>query len=432
MRRRGFSLVEIAVVLVLAALMTGYVMKMKPAANAEGCDATTAIQLRDIQGAVARFVIANNRLPMPAARTQGVDDINYGREALAAALDVTSGITMGALPFQALGLPPSYAADCWGNKFTYAVNTTPNLTTTGGYSPVGNLGAITVKSNAANTITTTAAYVVVSHGADGVGAVARNYTGVSRNWCTLSSVLQTENCDIGNATFMSTEINDGRDSGNNKFDDIVVFRGKDVWAIDGVCAGTAGNCSAGTATGDNGVTCGTRTWVCNGSGGGANASCTLAMGSCLVNGVCNNTVALGCTAGTAGSDNGLTGCGDTRTWVCNGSGGGTNSGTCSFANTACAGVCNNSTPLGCTTGSAINDDGQTSCGTYRTWVCNTAGGNSGTCSYYNGACSCTPSYSQWYDWPCTGPCGPGAASVIMHTSDGCGNIYSVPQPCTLC
>jgi hypothetical protein len=197
---------------------------------------------------------------------------------------------------------------------------------------------------------------------------------------------------------MSTEINDGRDSGNNKFDDIVVFRGKDVWAIDGVCAGTAGNCSAGTATGDNGVTCGTRTWVCNGSGGGANASCTLAMGSCLVNGVCNNSVALGCTAGTAGSDNGLTGCGTTRTWVCNGSGGGTNSGTCSFANAACAsvnGVCGGS-PASCSAGTVSGDNGETACGTTRTWNCNgSGGGTNASCGYSYGECLTFAGMGPW-------------------------------------
>ncbi len=353
MRRRGFSLVEIAVVLVMAALMTGYVLKMKPSASTENCTATTTIQLRDIQGAVGRFVTTNNRLPMPASRILGVDDINYGREALAAALDVTSGITMGALPFQALGLPASFAADCWGNKFTYAVTTT--LTTTGGYSPAGNVGAITVKANAANNLTTTAAYVALSHGADGVGAVARNYSGVAKNWCTLSSVLQTENCDVGNATFMSTEINDGKDSGNNKFDDIVVFRGKDVWAIDGVC---------------------------------------------------NNSVALGCTTGTSGSDNGLTSCGTTRTWNCVGSGGGSTSGTCSFANTVCAvnGACDNSVPLGCTAGAVGSDNTQTSCGTTHTWICSgSGGGTDDSCSYANAACPpvinavCGPVNITWSD-----------------------------------
>jgi prepilin-type N-terminal cleavage/methylation domain-containing protein len=321
MHRRGFSLVEIAVVLVLAALMTGYILKMKPAANAENCNVTTSVQLRDIQGAVARFVMKNDRLPMPAARTQGVDDINYGREALAAALDVTSGITMGALPFQALSLPATYAADCWGNKFSYAVTTL--LTTTVGYSNATNLGAITIKSSAANTLLTTASYAVVSHGADGVGAVARNYTSVSRNWCTLSSVLQTENCDISNAIFMATEISDGAASGNNRFDDIVVFRGKDAWgpAPSCVASSCSGACGGGAGLDNCGNAC-TNSAVCPCVASSCSGACGGGAGLDNCGNACTNSAVCPCVAsscsGACGGGAGLDNCGNacTNSAVC--------------------------------------------------------------------------------------------------------------------
>ncbi len=114
-------------------------------------------------------------------------------------------------------------------------------------------------------------------------------------------------------------------------------------AINGVCDNTGPlACAPGTPTADNGATaCGTtRTWTCAGAHGGANSgTCSFTYRACPVNGVCNNAVALGCSAGTAGSDNGQSACGTTRQWVCLGQNGGANSGACSFNNAACPTNC---------------------------------------------------------------------------------------------
>jgi hypothetical protein len=84
--------------------------------------------------------------------------------------------------------------------------------------------------------------------------------------------------------------------------------------------------TTGGYTGSNTLLCTNGAWSSTGSSCAAGA----------VNGVCNNAVALGCSAGIPISDNGQTACSTTRQWVCQGSGGGSNSGTCSKANTACA------------------------------------------------------------------------------------------------
>ncbi|MFN8929397.1 MAG: hypothetical protein ACK5WQ_03405 [Alphaproteobacteria bacterium] len=60
--------------------------------------------------------------------------------------------------------------------------------------------------------------------------------------------------------------------------------------------------------------------------------------SAPVNGACNTAMGGACTTGTAAGDNGLTGCGSTRTWTCNGSNGGTNA-SCSLTNAACPAYC---------------------------------------------------------------------------------------------
>lgn len=175
-------------------------------------------------------------------------------------------------------------------------------------------------------------------------------------------------------------------------------------------AATIGTCNSGNAASSTGNTSECTVGImCAGGACGAvdlsNSSeiCIVRGKTCLspppppvVNGTCDNGTPLGCSDGNVISDNGQTACGTTRSWVCQGSGGGSNSGTCNYANPACPpaavnGSCNNATPLGCTDGAAISDNGQTACGTTRSWVCQGANGgsDSGSCNYTNAACPTT-------------------------------------------
>ncbi|MFN7185550.1 MAG: hypothetical protein ACK5VE_04165, partial [Alphaproteobacteria bacterium] len=109
--------------------------------------------------------------------------------------------------------------------------------------------------------------------------------------------------------------------------------------VNGVCGGSGGTCSAGTVAGDNGATaCGTtRIWSCNGSGGGTNASCSLANPVCVVNGDCNNGTDWACWSGISANGNVGT-CGGNVTWQCLGQNGGSTD-NCSRPREACAGPC---------------------------------------------------------------------------------------------
>jgi sugar lactone lactonase YvrE len=164
-------------------------------------------------------------------------------------------------------------------------------------------------------------------------------------------------------------------------------------ATNGSCGTTGGACAVGTATGDNNLTaCGTtRAWTCNGLDGGTAASCSLANKACGVsNGACSKTLGE-CAEGWPSDDNGLAACGTTRTWKCNGEGGGTNA-SCSSANAACpaiAGVCSK-TAGACATGTVADDTNTTACGKTRTWTCKgTNGGAAASCSLTNDACPYT-------------------------------------------
>lgn len=193
--------------------------------------------------------------------------------------------------------------------------------------------------------------------------------------------------------------------------------------VNGSCGGSPASCTTGTLSGDDGATsCGTtRHWSCNGSGGGTNASCTYTNAACAVNGSCSATAG-SCATGTAASDNGLTSCGTTRTWSCNGSGGGSNA-SCSHTNPVCSinGACS-ATPGACTSGAVSADNGATSCGTTRTWICNGSGGGSNaSCSYINAACPVSPPACgaaagvSVATSPSSGLCAPGTSSTVTDT-----------------
>jgi prepilin-type N-terminal cleavage/methylation domain-containing protein len=292
MRCRGFSLIELSIVLLVLGLVVGVSLSLTSSA-ATDCLVATKAQLAEVERAIERYEVKHNRLPRPAMRSAGVEDPLYGRETptaqVAAVLDsdASGAVLYGALPFQELALSPSFAGDCWANKFTYAV--TRALTDTA--APAGylgtTLGAIHVKKNASQTLTAEAAYVVVSHGPNAFGAVKVNYSDLSpspnRRWCN-GTTLESDNCDTDDISFVAAEYNDGDNAGDNYFDDVIIFKGKQsTGPINGLCDNSAWlGCAAGVASNDNAVTCGApRTWHCDGRFGGTDdTTCAKANAPC--------------------------------------------------------------------------------------------------------------------------------------------------------
>lgn len=218
-----------AIVIAVSGLMCSYLFEMNQFSNSRECYLTTRIQLIATRDAIERFARKNDRLPLPAQRNIGSDNIAYGREAsamqiAAGGIDQVGGASWGALPFQALGLPSEYAGDCWGNKITYVVTTA--LTTNAAFSGFRDnsvIGNLAVKSAPASTQTPTGAYALISHGQDQLGAVQVNYSGASHGWCT-GIAIKNYNCNISGATVASAMLNS--EAGLNYFDDIVMAADK--------------------------------------------------------------------------------------------------------------------------------------------------------------------------------------------------------------
>lgn len=221
----GFTLIEIAVVIVILSLLLAMIAGIATAMLGQQRREATRQRLAGVETAIALFVSQNLRLPCPANGAIAGTDANAGLEqisapglptfstcAVAGAANSQAG---GVVPWRTLGLSEQDVTDGWGNRLTYRVAThfitapamnmtycDPGGTKTGpealavpgGYcdstctastfptsctmpSEVTKTRGLEVRNLAGSRImdpaappNTGAAYVVVSHGENGAGA----------------------------------------------------------------------------------------------------------------------------------------------------------------------------------------------------------------------------------------------------------------------
>lgn len=116
-RTRGFSLVEMAVVLVVFALMlTGLLMITGTQLATQRAKDTQRL-LAEARQALLGFAAVNGRLPCPAAPNTPAGAPGAGVERTPTATGCTGG-QAGVLPWATLGLPET---DAWGRRIGYRV-----------------------------------------------------------------------------------------------------------------------------------------------------------------------------------------------------------------------------------------------------------------------------------------------------------------------
>lgn len=214
---RGFSLVELAVVLVIIGfLMVSGILAFNSQVDIRNYEETTR-RLNVAAEHVLAFAIANRRLPCPAAPSStGVESITAG---------ACNNSFNGFLPAQTIGFPyfdsDRYALDAYGNRIRYAVasaitgctgsSTTPHFSSAANLKANGiscrpnDLDVCTTAACAARVISTqTAVFVLVSTGKN--GALTGAYV-----------TDELENTD-GDARFVSRTPGGDTDT----FDDIVL------------------------------------------------------------------------------------------------------------------------------------------------------------------------------------------------------------------
>lgn len=217
-RQKGFSLIEVAVVLFILVLLLGSLLVPLTTQVEQRQISDTEKTLESVRDALLGFAVANGHLPCPDNNNDGLEDINAANDRCSV---IATSISAGNLPWQTLGLGNS---DVWGNRFRYVVREEyarrPPLSTTFTLSTTTNVRVCTVAacSPASNVLTSTAVAAVISHGKNGLGAI-NSLSGVSNPTPTSPDELQNTNNDrdIVSRTMSAASAN------TIEFDDIVVW-----------------------------------------------------------------------------------------------------------------------------------------------------------------------------------------------------------------
>jgi prepilin-type N-terminal cleavage/methylation domain-containing protein len=221
--QNGFTLVEMAIVLMIVGILLGGLLVPLSAQMAQRNISDTQKALSEIKEAIIGYALANGRLPCPADPTIATGSANAG---ISRATCTTAANSTGALPWATLGVSET---DAWGNRYTYRV--TPDFadaiasSTYGGCTPspiptlasfglcsVGNLNVLSAATGG-TTIAGSVPVVIISHGKNGAGA----YTTQGTQLAVGSDADELENSDG------STDNNYVSHTLSPTFDDLVVW-----------------------------------------------------------------------------------------------------------------------------------------------------------------------------------------------------------------
>jgi type II secretory pathway pseudopilin PulG len=158
----GFTLAELAIVLVIVSFLLGGMMAMFSSQTDTRKWNDTQSRLEAARDAILGFAIANGRLPCPANSTSAGAEVRVVATGVCGAVGnaqdyyggVVAGVTYGLLPAVTIGYQPvdsqGFALDAWSNRIHYAVSrvTTPSTGT-----PSANFtNASTMKTNTVSTL----------------------------------------------------------------------------------------------------------------------------------------------------------------------------------------------------------------------------------------------------------------------------------------
>jgi prepilin-type N-terminal cleavage/methylation domain-containing protein len=214
-RSAGFSLVELAVVLTIVALLVGgLLMPLSAQYDARGA-ADTRRQLQEAREALIGFALAKGHLPCPA------DAASNGEEAGGRSGGLCNK-RVGLLPWAALG---TARLDGWGHQFHYSVAKvfTDNSTAPAPSFGLGHNGDIAVKGEggAALTSSGTVTAVVLSHGRNGIFGVSDAGTAIANPSAT--NLNEQENGNATGAVFHDRMPTADTGAAGGEIDDMLVW-----------------------------------------------------------------------------------------------------------------------------------------------------------------------------------------------------------------
>jgi len=232
---RGFTLVELTIVILIAGLLIGMFGNFLVNYNTNIKQAKVRSDMQLISESIQSYLESNGKLPCPAFPGIGTDDATnpelFGIEADPNCNDVVNGqndivrsggAVIGSVPVRSLNLPDEYVEDPWGGRYTYAVSSDLADDDNPYTASTAVLSIEDANGNSQISPAGEGAYILLSHGPNSIGSYTVDGA-LYRNCSDSSSTIEAENCD-GDTTFVNTLLNS--ESGPTYFDDYAVFQGR--------------------------------------------------------------------------------------------------------------------------------------------------------------------------------------------------------------
>lgn len=202
---RGFTLTELAIVLVIVALLIGGMLVPLSAQQDIRNSAETQKQLNEIKEAVLGFALVHGRLPCPANPATATGTAGAGEEYSSSAAGCMTSLE-GVVPWVTLGVPET---DAWGRRITYRVTADFAKTTPFTLASAGDIEVLVAAGGA--TLAENLPAVFISHGKNGLGAYLPSGSQLSAS----ANASEQENTDA-DTSFVSA-------SGAVSYDDLTAW-----------------------------------------------------------------------------------------------------------------------------------------------------------------------------------------------------------------
>ncbi len=275
LNRRGFTLLQVSVILTVAAVILASTLPGQTAGDYNQKTMDNIRKLDKIEERMVTFMAKNGRRPCPADGQYFTNSNNFGLEAGTGSVagvkkpniancqggvpaapmgpDAGTGnIVAGTIPTKTLDLPDEYAFDAWGRQFTYVVDTRAT-TVSACYALQTNVrsgimqngvipkSGIQIKATTGGTVNDTAMYAFISHGPDGFGAFPAQGSNVAGRINTGSTDTDEQtnagvdaSFNYNTTTFTNARVKKDRTA---TFDDLVYYHAddKDLCCVGASC-----------------------------------------------------------------------------------------------------------------------------------------------------------------------------------------------------
>lgn len=226
----GFSLIEMAIVLFILALLLGGLLPTVSSQMEQQRRTETRKQLEEITASLTGFAVSKGYLPCPASNVSGIEDRDNAT--LKCNLDGADIRRVGYLPWATLGVA---RLDGWGRLFRYSA--TPAFTTASGVFSTTTNRDITIKKRDDTgtliklSLDNDIPAVVISHGSNGIFGTTDSGNTISSNAPTSYKHVADQITNVSGVVaagplgrvFVSGDHSGRTASDDEEFDDLVVW-----------------------------------------------------------------------------------------------------------------------------------------------------------------------------------------------------------------